>query len=78
MCLRHEIELILLKPPKLVEEKFDKPECMKELNWIEGNDWSWAKNPRNFYDDHHLVGEGAQRYSRWLAKQVKQKAKSLR
>ena len=56
---------------------FVKPECMKGLKWIEGNDWSGAKNPRNFYDDHHLVGEGAQRYSRWLTKQVKQQAKSL-
>lgn len=77
MCLTHEIELILLNPPQLVEEQFVTPECMKGLNWIEGNDWSGAKDPRNFYDDHHLVGEGAQRYSRWLAKQVKQQVKSL-
>ena len=77
MCLEHDIELLLVNPPQLVEEQFVKPECMKGLKWIEGNDWSGAKNPRNFYDDHHLVGEGAQRYSRWLTKQVKQQAKSL-
>ena len=67
MCLENKIELLLVNPPQLVEEKFDKPECMKGLKWIEGNDWSGAKDPRNFYDDHHLVGEGAQRYSRWLS-----------
>lgn len=78
MCLENKIELLLVNPPQLVEEKFDKPECMKGLNWIEGNDWSGAKDPRNFYDDHHLVGEGAQLYSKWLVSQVKQQAKSLR
>lgn len=78
ICLQHDIELLLVNPPQLVEEQFVTPECMTGLKWIEGNEWSGAKDPRNFYDDHHLVGEGAQRYSRWLAKQVKQQAKSLR
>ena len=40
--------------------------------WIDGNQWPGAKLPSNFYDDHHLVGEGAQRYSEWLSLQVSQ------
>ena len=53
------------------------------LSWrnhlgIEGNDWPGAKSPHLYYDDHHLVGKGAQQYSQWLVTQVKARAKSLR
>ena len=46
--------------------------------WIEGNDWPGSKSPHLYYDDHHLVGKGAQQYSQWLVTQVKARAKSLR
>lgn len=78
LCAKHNVELMLVNPPQLLEESFTHPSCMQGITWIEGNEWPGAKDPRNFYDDHHLVGEGAQRYSRWLAKQVKQQARSLR
>ena len=78
LCETRGIELILLNPPQLIEESFKPPSCMQGITWIEGNDWPGAKIPSNYYDDHHLVGEGAQQYSQWLAVQIKQQAKSLR
>ena len=78
LCDANNVELILINPPQLIEESFKHPSCMQGITWIEGNDWPGAKIPSNYYDDHHLVGEGAQQYSQWLAVQIKQQAKSLR
>lgn len=78
LCEEREIELILINPPQLIEESFTRSDCMQGITWIEGNDWPGAKIPSNYYDDHHLVGEGAQQYSHWLAEQISQQAKSLR
>lgn len=67
LCEAAEVEMVLVNPPQLVEEIFEKPACAHGLTWIDGNEWSGAKNPANFYDDHHLVGDGAARYSEWLS-----------
>lgn len=62
--------LLLVNPPQLCEEVFEKPEVMEGLPWIEGNDWPLAKVDTLYYDDHHLRGVGAELYSEWLAEQV--------
>ena len=69
LCDSRGVNLMLINPPQLVEEVFD-PSKFVEFNWIDGNEWPGAKNPSNFYDDHHLVGQGAQLYSEWLSLQV--------
>ena len=40
------------------------------MAWIDGNAWHGAKTPSFYYDDHHLVAEGAASYSRWLAAEL--------
>ena len=69
-CEEQGIQLLLVNPPQLCEEVFEKPEVMKGLPWIEGNDWPLAKVDTLYYDDHHLRGVGAELYSEWLAGQV--------
>lgn len=70
LCESRGVKLMLINPPQLVEEVFDPSKFVREFNWIDGNDWPGAKSPSNFYDDHHLVGQGAQLYSEWLSRQV--------
>ena len=70
LCDSRGVNLMLINPPQLVEEVFDPSKFVREFNWIDGNEWPGAKNPSNFYDDHHLVGQGAQLYSEWLSLQV--------
>ena len=69
-CKEEGIQLLLVNPPQLCEEVFEKPEVMAGLPWIEGNDWPLAKVDTLYYDDHHLRGVGAELYSEWLAEQV--------
>lgn len=69
-CEEEGIQLLLVNPPQLCEEVFEKPEVMEGLPWIEGNDWPLAKVDTLYYDDHHLRGVGAELYSEWLAGQV--------
>lgn len=69
-CAEKGIKLLLVNPPQLCEEVFEKPEVMEGLQWIEGNDWPLAKVDTLYYDDHHLRGVGAELYSEWLADQV--------
>ena len=69
-CEKEGIQLLLVNPPQLCEEVFEKPEVMEGLPWIEGNDWPLAKVDTLYYDDHHLRGVGAELYSEWLAGQV--------
>ena len=69
-CEEEGIQLLLVNPPQLCEEVFEKPEVMEGLPWIEGNDWPLAKVDTLYYDDHHLRGVGAELYSAWLAEQV--------
>ena len=70
MCEARGAQLILLNPPQLCEEAFDLPRCFEKLTYIDGNRWSGAKTPSNYYDDHHLVGKGAREYSTWLAGEI--------
>ncbi len=72
LCETRGVTLILINPPQLVEEVFDPSTFAGDFMLIDGNKWPGAKTPSNFYDDHHLVGEGAQRYSEWLSLQVAQ------
>lgn len=72
LCESKGVKLMLINPPQLVEEVFDSSLFARDFIWIDGNQWPGAKLPSNFYDDHHLVGEGAQRYSEWLSLQVSQ------
>ena len=69
-CKEERIQLLLVNPPQLCEEVFEKPKVMEGLPWIEGNDWPLAKVDSLYYDDHHLRGVGAELYSEWLAGQV--------
>ena len=69
-CEEKGIKLLLVNPPQLCEEVFEKPEVMEGLPWIEGNDWPLAKVDTLYYDDHHLRGVGAELYSEWLAEKV--------
>ena len=69
-CAEEGIQLILINPPQLCEEVFERPEVMEGLPWIEGNDWPLAKVDTLYYDDHHLRGVGAELYSEWLAERV--------
>lgn len=69
-CQDKGIQLLLVNPPQLCEEVFEKPKVMEGLPWIEGNDWPLAKVDSLYYDDHHLRGVGAELYSEWLAGQV--------
>ena len=70
MCEARGAQLILLNPPQLCEKAFDLPSCFEKLTYIDGNRWSGAKTPSNYYDDHHLVGKGARDYSTWLAGEI--------
>lgn len=72
LCDSRGVKLILINPPQLVEEVFDPSTFARDFIWVDGNKWPGAKLPSNYYDDHHLVGEGAQRYSEWLSVQVTQ------
>ena len=69
-CEEEGIQLLLINPPQLCEEVFEKPVVMKGVPWIEGNDWPLAKVDTLYYDDHHFRGVGAELYSAWLADQV--------
>lgn len=70
ICSVHNIQLILLNPPQLCEETFERPQVMRNLPWIEGNDWPLSKEDSLYYDDHHLRGVGAELYSNWIADQL--------
>ena len=70
LCALRDIQLVLINPPQLCEESFDRPTCFDGLAYIDGNRWSGAKTPQNFYDDHHQVEAGALSYSAWLAEQI--------
>jgi len=70
VCDSRGVKLMLINPPQLVEEGFDPSIFARDFIWIDGNEWPGAKIPSNFYDDHHLVGEGARRYSEWLSERV--------
>lgn len=69
-CQLKGVQLVLINPPQLCEESFDIPLCFEGLPLIKGNDWPGAKTPQNFYDDHHLVADGAADYSSWLAREI--------
>ena len=62
---------ILLNPPQLCEESFPTPDCFSDVLYIDGNDWPGAKTPSHYYDDHHLVDNGAASYSVWLSEELK-------
>ena len=75
LCEARGIQLILLNPPQLCEEEFDTPACFVGSHYIDGNRWPGAKTPPNYYDDHHLVGDGARDYSAWLAREIAEYAR---
>lgn len=64
-------QTILLNPPQLCEESFSMPTCFSDVIYIDGNDWPGAKTPTHYYDDHHLVDDGAASYSVWLSEELK-------
>ena len=66
----HGAQTILLNPPQLCEESFPTPACFLDVLYIDGNDWPGAKTPAYYYDDHHLVDQGAASYSAWLSKEL--------
>jgi hypothetical protein len=64
-------QTILLNPPQLCEESFSMPTCFSDVIYIDGNEWPGAKTPTHYYDDHHLVDDGAASYSVWLSEELK-------
>ena len=64
-------QTILLNPPQLCEESFPTPDCFSDILYVDGNDWPGAKTPAHYYDDHHLVDQGAASYSAWLSEELK-------
>lgn len=75
LCVSRGIEFILLNPPQLCEEEFQIPMCFENIIFIDGNNWPGAKKVSNYYDDHHLVGDGARDYSAWLAGKIVEHAR---
>ena len=69
-CEAAGAQLVLINPPQLCEETFEKPACFEGLTYIDGNHWPGAKTPQHYYDDHHLVEAGALSYSAWLAAEI--------
>jgi len=63
-------ELVLLVPPTLCEVQWSLPESLSHIPVIDGASWPSATNPSMYYDDHHLVANGAESYSAWLAEQL--------
>ena len=59
-------DVVLVIPPVLCESKLE----LEGFTVIDGNLWPGAKDKSNFYDDHHLVSEGAKSYSGWLSKKL--------
>lgn len=70
ICRRHDAQLVLINPPQLCPESFDKPECWSEIPMIDGMEWPGHNKPRFYYDDHHLEQTGAASYSEWLTTQL--------
>ncbi len=69
-CEKKNVKLVLVIPPQLCPEIFEKPACWSELSVIDGLEWPGHDKPELYYDDHHLVAAGAERYSAWLASAV--------
>lgn len=65
-----QTDLILLVPPTLCEVQWSLPESLSHIPVIDGASWPSATNPSMYYDDHHLVANGAESYSVWLAEQL--------
>lgn len=70
MCDQQGVSLVLLTPPQLVEQELEGRPSRSGMAWIDGNAWPGAKTPGFYYDDHHLVAEGAASYSTWLASEL--------
>lgn len=68
--LDSKTELVLLIPPVLCETSWKLPESLGHLRVIDGGEWPESKNQAMYYDDHHLVSEGARLYSKWLSEQL--------
>jgi hypothetical protein len=64
--MSQKVDIILVIPPVLCDTHFD----ISGYSIIDGNLWSGAKDPSNYYDDHHLVASGADSYSGWLAEKL--------
>ena len=70
MCSKNGTQLILVKPPELCNREYQIPSCWEDIPFIDGDLWPESKNYKYFRDDHHMVGQGAEIYSRWLVEQL--------
>ena len=63
-----EVNVVVVIPPVLcgLEYEID----IAGLHVIDGNDWPGARDKSNYYDDHHLVTDGARSYSGWLVEKL--------
>ena len=64
--MSQKTNVVLVLPPVLCESKLE----IEGFTVIDGNLWPGAKDKSNFYDDHHLVSEGAKSYSGWLSEKL--------
>ena len=61
-------KVIVVIPPVLCGIEFEID--LLVLNIIDGNEWPGARDKSNYYDDHHLVADGARSYSGWLVEKL--------
>ena len=61
-------KVIVVIPPVLCGMEFEID--LFGLNIIDGNEWPGARDKSNYYDDHHLVADGARSYSGWLVEKL--------
>lgn len=69
-CTDASASLVLILPPELCPEPYDRPECWANIPIIDGNEWPGANSPAQYYDEHHLVAAGARSYSDWLSREL--------
>lgn len=69
-CASAGVDFILIHPPVIGCEAVVLPPELAGFPVIDGNTWPGKADFTNYYDDHHLVHEGAQAYSAWLAKRI--------
>ena len=70
ICQSQKLDLIISFPPHLCDHNATLPESLRDITFIDGNQWPLAKNDTLYFDEHHLRGVGAKLYSIWFADQI--------
>jgi hypothetical protein len=70
LCEAAGVDFILVHPPVIGCEAVTLPPELDGISTIDGNAWPGKVDFTNYYDDHHLLHDGAQAYSAWLAERI--------